>query len=189
MSQTDFVGETWAFHPDCDNFERIASEGGPSARGRHAVAYDPGRNWMLVHGGRHRVDTSGVYTLFDDTWALDLATDTWVQVAAGGPPARSNHTAVVAGDRMIVFGGNTSTNGLQFSPLDDLWALDLNRGTWTELQTVDGPSARLFHAAVVSADGTTMFVYGGGDESAFTGPFFADLWAARPSQRDVDAAR
>jgi len=177
MSQTDFTGQTWAFHPDCDSFEQIDNAGPqPPARGRHATAYDPGRNWMLVHGGRYRAGTSGEYTLFDDTWALDLQTDTWVQVASGGPSARANHTAVVAGDQMIVFGGNASTNGLQFTPLDDLWALDLNRGTWTELQTADGPSARLFHAATVSPDGTTMFVYGGGDESAFTGPFSAELW-------------
>lgn len=176
MSQTDFVAETWAFHPDCDNFERIAVEGGPSPRGRHAVAYDPTRNTMLVHGGRHRPDTSGAYTLFDDTWALDLQTDTWTRLGSGGAPARANHTAVVAGDRMIVFGGNASTDGLQFLPLGDLWALDLVAGTWTELHTAGGPSGRLFHAAAVSDDATKMYVYGGGDESAFTGPFFAELW-------------
>lgn len=176
--QTDFVGETWAFHTDCDNFERLQVSEAPQSRGRHAVALDAARGWMLIHGGRFRDGTSGAYTLLDDAWAFDFATDTWTLVATGGPAARSNHTAVVAGDRMIVYGGSTSTDGASFDPRSDVWALDLGSGAWTELEIQgEGPGERLFHAAAISDDGRTMYVYGGGDEGAFTGPFFGDLWA------------
>lgn len=67
-SQTEFVAETWAFHPDCDNFAPIVAEG-PSARGRGAVAGDG--THLYAHGGRFRDGTSGAYTLHDDLWALD----------------------------------------------------------------------------------------------------------------------
>lgn len=177
-SRTDFVGETWAFATDCDNFEPLAVDAGPPARGRHATALDAERGWMIVHGGRFRDGTSGTYTLYDDTWALDLATDTWTQLGEEGPGERTNHTAVVSGGRYIVFGGNESRDGASFRPLGDTWALDLDTRTWTELDTTgDDPGERLFHAAALSADGGTMYVYGGGDERAFTGPFFGDLFA------------
>jgi len=173
-SQTDFVAETWAFYPDCDNFELLDAGGGPSPRGRHAAALDPVGGRMLVHGGRWRAGTEGTYTLYDDTWAFDMATQTW-EALATGPSPRTNHTAVVANNQLLIYGGNASDNGLAFTPLGDLWSLDLESGTWAELQTADAPAARLFHAATVSDDGATMFVYAGGDQNAFTGPFFPEL--------------
>ncbi|MCA9567589.1 MAG: hypothetical protein KC656_07090 [Myxococcales bacterium] len=41
-----------------------------------------------------------------------------------------------------------------------------------------GPSARQFHA--MATDGFMVYVYGGGDEGAFLGPFLDDLWAWDP---------
>lgn len=178
QSQTSFSGETWAFQTDCGNFVQLSPATAPAARGRYAMATDAARNQLLLHGGRTREGTSGTYTVFDDLWAFDMATDTWTQLAEGGPPARSNHTMVVAGDRLILFGGNDSDDGLTFGPLSDLWAYDLNAGTWSELRySGDDPGARLFHSATVSDDGATLYVYGGGDENAFFGPFFKDLYA------------
>lgn len=178
-SQTDFVGQTWAFHTDCDTFEDLRPGDGPHARGRHAAAHDAARGRMVIHGGRYRAGTSGQYSLFDDAWAFDLLDDTWSLLAEGGPSARSNHSAVVLGDRLVVYGGSTSTDGLSYSPRSDVWALDLaGGGGWSEIGVAGGgPGERLFHAAAASDDGRTMYVYGGGDENAFVGPFFGDLWA------------
>jgi hypothetical protein len=181
MSQTDFVDEVWAFHTDCNNFERLsATPGGLTARGRYALALDAANERVLIHGGRHRAGTSGSYTVFDDFWAYNLATDTWSSLPAGaGPSARSNHAAVVAGNRMIVYGGNSSNDGLNFSPLGDTWAFDLQDDSWSQLQTSGDPPARLFHAMAAAPDGP-VYMYGGGDENAFIGPFFRDLWALDP---------
>lgn len=179
MSQTDFVAEVWAFHPDCDNFEQLEPGPGMSARGRYALALDAARGRALIHGGRFREGTSGTYTLHDDLWAFDLASDSWIELPSeGGPSARSNHVAVVAPeqDKLIIFGGNASDDGLAFIPLDDTWAFDLEAETWTQISTTNTPSARLFHAATVASD-DTILVFGGGDENAFLGPFFRDLWA------------
>ena len=43
------------------------------------------------------------------------------------------------------------------------------------VDATDGPGPRLFHAG--ATDGERLFVYGGGDENAFFGPFFGDLWS------------
>jgi hypothetical protein len=179
IPKPEFVSEVWAFHTDCDNFQLIETTGtGPTPRARHAIALDEARNQMLVHGGRYRADTSGNYTLYDELWALDLETDAWSLLATGGPSARVTHTMVVAGDSLLLYGGNTTSSSTSYLPSKELWAYDLagDEG-WTGLDGDAEAGKRLFHSATVSDDGKTMYVYGGADENALLGPFFGDLWA------------
>jgi hypothetical protein len=177
MSQTDFVAEVWAFHTDCNNFERLEPGPGLTPRGRYALAHDAAGGRVLIHGGRWREGTSGAYTVLDDLWAYELSTDTWTALPAGATP-RSNHIAAVVGDRLVIHGGSDSTDGLTFTPLGDTWVFDLASESWSQLMTTGDPSPRLFHAAVGHTGSTdTVYVFGGGDENAFLGPFFNDLWA------------
>lgn len=172
-AQTSFSDETWAFQADCDTFAFIDTAG-PTPRGRHAVTR-MGRK-MILHGGRFREGTSGNYTQLDDTWSFDLDTSRWSRVAFTGPGVRSNHgIAAIGEDKVLLFGGNSNPNGLNYTPLGDLW--QLQGETWTELSPAnEGPVNRLFHAVAASPDGSKFYVYGGGDENAFIGPFFGDLW-------------
>jgi hypothetical protein len=79
-------------------------------------------------------------------------------------------------DRVILFGGSTSTSGLDFTPLNDTYILNLDSMEW---RRVDGqaPSRRLFHDMVIDSTHGQLIAYGGGDERAFTGPFYRDMWA------------
>jgi len=181
-SQTDFTGETWAFVAACNAWERIEAGDGPPARGRHVAAWDEARGRMLVYGGRTREGTSGTYTNFDDLWALDVATETWTLLSGGGPGARNMAVGVVSGDQFVIYGGNKSDSGASYDSQKDVWSFDLVANEWVELSPGSGPGKRIFHAASLSPDGKTMYVYGGGDDNAFTGPFFGDLWAL-----DLDA--
>lgn len=187
-SQTSFTDELWAFYPDCNAWELVDASG-PGARGRHVAALDADAGRMIVYGGRYRDGTSGNYTNLDDTWAFDFATDTWSEVSSGGPGGRSTAAGVVAGGKLVIYGGNMSEDGGSYDSQKDVWSLDFATGTWEELSPGSGPGKRIFHAAAVSADGSTMYVYGGGDDGAFTGPFFGDLWALDlqdPSWTEVD---
>ncbi len=179
IPKPEFVNEVWAFHTDCDSFEKVETSGtGPSPRSRHAVAVDTKRNQMLVHGGRYRAAESGAYTLYDDLWALDLETDTWSQLASDGPSGRVTHTIVVSGDTLLLFGGNTTTSSTSYQPSKELWSYDLaGDDGWTATDMDAASGKRLFHAAAISDDGETMYVYGGADENALFGPFYANLWA------------
>lgn len=170
---TDIVAETWAFYPACDAFARIEGKG-PRARARHATTFDPARRRMLVFGGRFRNGTSGSYTMFDDLWALDLATDTWTQLSkGGGPSARVDTAMAVVGDTLWLFGGNDSADAAVYNPTDDTWRFDLaGDGGWKLADTTGTPEPRLWHAA--ATDGASMYVFGGGQ--GFLGPFLNDLW-------------
>lgn len=80
----------------------------------------------------------------------------WTAVTAvNAPTARTGHTAVWTGTRMIVWGG-TDANGLEtntggrYDPATD---------TWTATSTVNAPGVRYGHHAVWT--GTRMLVWGG----------------------------
>ena len=174
-SQTDFVADTWLWEEDCGNWRQVEGTM-PSPRARYAHGYDPVRDRFLIHGGRFRDGTSGDYTLNDELWAYDFAAETWAQLATGGPSRRAIHAGAVAGDRFVIFGGTGSTDGLSYVPLySDVWMFDLTSETWSELPTNGGPGGRVFHA-VTSDGGDSLYVYAGGDENAFFGPFYAELW-------------
>ena len=173
FSATDFTGEAYAWNSDCGDFERLADA--PSPRGRYAAATDGEGRWIL-HGGRMREGDSGNYTLFEEVWAYTFATDTWELLAEdGGPGKRTSHVAAVADGKFIVYGGNSSANGGSYTVHKDVWAFDLATNTWEEIEYSGNPKNRLFAGADISADGTRLYVYGGGDENAFFGPFLGDL--------------
>jgi hypothetical protein len=176
MPMYNLVDEMWAFHLDCASWERLDATGGPGVRARHGVALDTTNDRMILFGGRLRESGGfGSYVNFNDVWALDLATDTWSEVATtGGPPPVRSSPAVQfdeARARIVVFGGNSSTSGLTLTGLGDTWTLDLATGAWTEIAGV-APSPRLFHASALVGD--RMYVFGGTPD--FDGPFLNDTW-------------
>lgn len=175
------LDELWVFDADCAKFAPITTSGGPGGRARGMAVYDARRDRMILFGGRYRVATSGTYQVFNDVWALDLSSFEWTELqTTGGPPAaRSNPAGTYdsVNDELVLFGGNTSTSGLSFLPLNDVWALNLETLIWRQIPASGNvPEARLFHSAVVDDAGGRLFIYGGGDAGAFLGPFLGDLW-------------
>lgn len=168
--------------PSAPPWRRVASVG-PAARWGHAAVYDAKRDRMIVFAGQ-----SGGGELAD-VWALDLASETWTQLATGpGPAPRVNPAAVVdpTHDRMIVVGGRTGLATL----FDDVWALDLGTLQWTELAHGPGPRQRAHYAT----DGTHAWFYGGeGFLSVFGNlwqlDFSNDAWTELPNAGDAPPSR
>jgi len=173
------VGDTWLLDTACGGWTELQIAG-PEARARHTMVADHAHGRALVFGGRTRpTGQSGPYTLFNDVWAFDFATQAWAMLGTTGTPpsARSNHAAVIEGNDMLVFGGSTSTSGLSFVPQNDLFALNLDTLEWRQIQAVgDVPPKRLFHAMAADPAARRIYVAHGGDENAYLGPFFKDLY-------------
>lgn len=120
---------------------------------------------MIMYGGQRG-------RLLDDMWVLDTVSVRWSRFgkSADHPGKRTGHAAVVIGDKMWIFGGETENHEC----LNDLWVFDLGNSKKWEQVLVGGkaPPPRCGHAAV--AFGDTILVFGGLnyklDES------FGDLW-------------
>ncbi|MFT7621362.1 MAG: hypothetical protein ACI9WU_000523 [Myxococcota bacterium] len=181
-----YESTTWAYWPRCGVWEQVATAGeGPGPRGRATAIYDEGHHAMVIFGGRFRAtgaDGTSPYTMYGDTWWLDLSTDTWSKVETKGtaPSPRILSSAIYdpEGERMLLFGGSTANTGLNFFPQNDVWELDLGNDTWTQL-AVNGaaPTARQYHGAIYDPIAHALVVTGGGDANAFFGPFFGDTWS------------
>ncbi len=99
----------------------------------------------------------------------------------GAPLARTNHTAVWTGSKMIVWGGEVS---VQVDPagVTSTGALyDPAAKTWTPMSTTGAPPPRHSHSAVWT--GSKMIVWGGYGDTAFesTGGVYdpaTDSWTA-----------
>jgi N-acetylneuraminic acid mutarotase len=107
--------------------------------------------------------------------AREASADGWTPTStAGAPSARSVHTAVWTGSKMIVWGGFSggavNTGGIYESATD----------TWTATSTVGAPSARVDHTGVWT--GSKMIVWGGNCGNQLnTGGIYdptTDTWAA-----------
>ncbi len=166
----------WAYRMDCMAWERIEPPGpSPLDRSRMAIAHDTSRDRVLLFGGRKRLG-SGSYENYAEVWAFDPASDTWERIETSGSEPTPRNAAVAgydpASDRLLVFGGNTSSSGLTYQAAGDTWVLDLASNTWEQVDA-SGPSPRIFAAGAVLNG--KLYVYGGTQD--FFGPILGDLWA------------
>ena len=120
--------------------------------------------------------------MYNDLWAFDVNTDTWAKVPVTGterPVPRANSAMVYddLNDQIVMFGGNSSGNGLRFNALNDTWIYDLKRNKWRKVTTPTAPSIRLYHSMVMDGANKRILLYSGGGNNAFTGPFLNDMWA------------
>lgn len=158
------IDDLWAFELDCNNWRRLTPAGGPSARVRHAATVDTTRSRMIIFGGREGTDAP--YTFLNDVWAFDLATETWTEIpTAGVPPSLRDDTVLeydAGRDRIVLFGGDSDRFGTLGGRRDDMFALDLATGIWSEIVPAGPrPAARLLHASANLGD--RMVIFGGAE--------------------------
>ncbi|HZD03873.1 MAG TPA: kelch repeat-containing protein, partial [Longimicrobiales bacterium] len=117
---------------------------GPSARGGHAIVYDPVGERVVLFGGR-----AGGGTLQGDTWEWDGAD--WTQVADTGPDARGGHALAYDSNRQrtVLFGGRAAS-----ALRADTWEWD--GAEWTQVADM-GPGPSLALAMTFGAGVTLLF--------------------------------
>jgi len=150
--------DTWALSLSGDPVwtEIVPSGLVPPGRQSHSAVYDAVRDRMVVYGG---------YPNRSDTWALDLASDSWANLSPAAPPAwRMRHAAVYdpTWDRMVVFGGvGAGDEG------NETWALSFDGGpAWTQLSPLgELPAARGFCGPIYDSLRHRLVVFGGAGQN------------------------
>src|SRR5713226_7888061 len=130
-----FLNDVWALDLDQNRWSEITPKtaAAPPVRYGSAAIYDDRRDRLVMFAG---FTDQG---RFSDTWAFDLKGEQWIDLSPGGtrPVKRCLHTAThdELGDRMIIYAGQMTGN------LEDTWAFDLEKNTWTQNKNSPIPPA------------------------------------------------
>lgn len=186
---SQFSGDTWLYDVPCGAW-RLLEGNAPQARGRHMMAYGDGNYWLF--GGRYRADGgSGAYSIFDALWRFDAEDEAWTAVDVSGEVEPSARVSGAMGwdvrrDQLWMIGGNTSLSAMAYEPRNDVWRFDPATAEWQRVFEHDGalcgtdyPCPRLFHTLLYDYKRDRFVLFGGADDSAFTGTvsYFKDVWA------------
>ncbi|HJL14081.1 MAG TPA: kelch repeat-containing protein [Sandaracinaceae bacterium LLY-WYZ-13_1] len=146
---------------------------GPAPRYCGCAAYDPLRERVVVHGGRD-LETPA---FAPETWELDLASETWTEVASATQAAGTLGCAMAwspGAEAVFMFGG-----GNRSGYRAETHRYDPDAGEW-RLVDAEGPLARYDGTLIASHDGETLLLFGG-SYGAMGSAFYADLWRFDPA--------
>ena len=152
-------------------WQQLAADApGPGPRWDHTLGADEAGRQLVVFGGG---DAAG--GPLGDTWLFDLAAETWNQVAGPAPSPRFGHAVAVDLEERVLYLFGGQADGATF--FDDTWRLDLERRTWSELDTGDGPrpSPRYGTSAVIDGHGHLLVSHGFTFEGRFDDTWSLDL--------------
>eukprot|EP01126_Amoeba_proteus_P008291 TRINITY_DN1305_c0_g1_i7.p1 TRINITY_DN1305_c0_g1~~TRINITY_DN1305_c0_g1_i7.p1 ORF type:complete len:375 (-),score=79.34 TRINITY_DN1305_c0_g1_i7:165-1289(-) len=140
----------------------------PEKRCGHSSFVVDNRIWIF--GGRVKVKMSTGFLGEDitqyrnDLYCYDPLTNEWIRYepTGHGPTPRALATATVVGKKIYIFGGaNTSGNRHDPSGFCDLYELDLETMSWTEVEPKTTPPQPCYgHTATYVGDGKIL-VFGG----------------------------
>ncbi len=138
----------------------------PSPRSGFAAAWV--RDRMVVWGGVSDAAAGGQF--LDDGGRYDPATDQWdfdPLATAGAPSPRANFAFAATGTRMIVWGGDTNSDGAIY---------DLATNTWSPMSSAGAPAPR--SGPLTAWTGTSMLVWGGSAPGGGRYDLASDSWSA-----------
>ena len=140
-------------------------DSGPSERSFYGMAYDSGRDRIVLFGGLEWSTTD--YVLLSDTWEYDAVK--WTRVADIGPSPRHAVNLCFTGNATLLFGGGVETlNGIT-AIYKDTWQWDGKH--WTQRQDM-GPAARYCAGGAGDTARSRLVLFGGASNSAT----FGDTW-------------
>ena len=128
----------------------------PSARGGHAMAYDPIAKKLLMFGGAKDMTSNA------ETWAWDGSTKTWAKLAPNNSPSPCNNNIAMAYDEVggaLMLFGATSGNGAG----NETWIFDRQTANWIHLNPSVRPPKRNQFAMAYDANGKHVVLFGGYD--------------------------
>ncbi|TYZ65444.1 hypothetical protein PybrP1_011723 [[Pythium] brassicae (nom. inval.)] len=142
---------------------------------------------IVVFGGQG-VTAAGTTTRLAALHILSVKDDASLELVFedpegdSAPPARMQHSAVVLGGEMVIFGGRAGPT----RPFNDVFAFNLTTRAWSRIEaTGEPPLPRYKHSSCVV--GSTMFVYGGRDATTVFGDLHAlEMGASTPQWRRID---
>jgi len=152
MDGSGLLNDGGLYNPSNNTWTALPTENAPAPR-RNATAVWSG-SALYVWGGTGETSETGTGAIL--SFSGDTPTGWTALPTLNAPLGRVGHSAVWAGDRMIVWGGTSGG-----TRLGDGGAYCLGCGDWTTVSMDNAPLARDGHAAVWT--GGEMLIVGGGN--------------------------
>ncbi|HEU5182500.1 MAG TPA: hypothetical protein VFW45_17065, partial [Candidatus Polarisedimenticolia bacterium] len=153
-SQFNRPGSGGRYDPVLDTWTPISTLNAPEDRTLHTLVWSGSE--VLVWGGQSFNRFTGLLTGLNTGGRYNPTTDTWTPISTlGAPVGRSDHTAVVAGGWMVVWGGRVPGS----SNLNSGGRYHLASDTWLSTSLTGAPSPRNSHCSV--STGSQMLIWGG----------------------------
>ena len=130
-NDVDDLGDTWSYDLNTDTWQELQPAVAPDPRSYSAMAYDPASDRMILFGGAAGPCCEEV--TFNDTWAYDVDTNTWTELAPSyGPNATGWHAMALEADtgQIVLFGGGPDREHYRA----DTWLLDPGTDTWSQVE-------------------------------------------------------
>jgi len=156
--------KTRTFDPRTGDWRTLRTTDHPSNTWGTRFTYDSGSDQVISFGG---FDGSALY---DETWALDVETQTWTRMHPRERPPAENYHAMEydpGTDRVILFNLEGET-----------WAYDYDTDTWRNMSPRSAPEARTYTGMAFDPVGERIILFGGVTE--FAEDPFGDTWAYDP---------
>jgi len=169
--------ETWLYDVAMNTWTQVSTSGQagtdyPYGRDVPAMVYDSSNNKMILYGGY-----ANVIGKAHDTWAYDVASDTWEERSTSGqigtdkPTVYGRHSMAydAINKKVVLFGGGDDNENVE----DETWIYDYLTDTWTEVSTggtagTDKPSARECFSMAYDYANNKVVLFAGDDSSART---------------------
>lgn len=149
------MADTWEY--DGSNWQSIQTANVPIDRATQGMAYDAGRNKVVLYGG-WRGDQQGS-NILGDTWEYDGSN--WSQITtATTPGSRTGLKLVYVPEwgKTLLFGGSLRS-GDQRSYPNDTWIYDGQ--TWRQIVTINAPQGRYYHQMAYDPVRKAVVLFGG----------------------------
>jgi PKD repeat protein len=175
-------GGAWSYEPPLRKWRGLDTPSTgytgakPKTRLSPSFAYSPVDNAAIMFGG----------VTYNDTWALDAITQSWVQMLADGAPGSPSRRAQItnsmvydsANDVLVLFGGRCADmngcNGTPYSQaLNDTWIYRISTNSWTRMLPANSPAARAQHTLSFDAAQGVVLLFGGVSSSNVA---YNDTW-------------
>ena len=167
------TNDLWALNLRDLSWQNITPNGSaPAARFGHDAIFDPNRRRMVIYAGQGS-------KFFNDTWALDISTNTWQDIS---PTNEKERPQVRYGSIMVY--DSKEQRGLSFAGFtdqgrfDDTQAFMLSEMIWKDISPANNgarPQRRCLHTGVYDSRGHRLVIFGGQSSGALGDTWLFDL--------------
>lgn len=155
--------DIWGFNLSTRTWFRPMATGSYPTPKAHSTMVKYG-NKLVVFGGW--TYTSPNYyqtiTMFGDVHFYLVELKKWIKVdTIDGPPCVSGHSALIKGNKMIIFGGLIQVVGPQIYCSNEVWVLNLETLIWRKQPTSEPKPTPRYAQSLIQLDDDRFMILGG----------------------------